>query len=318
MHRIVGEEHEILNLARVTATGDLILPGAPVTRLTIQAVSSSRTVSEEKYAKIRDWLSGSPWYSHHVFSSRTRLLTVGKWLLRHPEYIDWQMTSYSSLLLLQGVPGSGKTTLCSVVVDDILTTAANNPLAAPFGCFYCADLEFEKSRASSDHIMRSILGQLAMGPAESRIIRDILCYEYERQSAMATVNGQDVPELKTRDCVQLILELAEEDPLTIVVDSLDSVAGEERLRLINALEEIAAKSDNVVKILTTSTTDSQLLPSADKKIQITAHEVRDDMEFYVRSQAYTVVKDRLLLQGIISPISQETMIQTLVKSAGEK
>lgn len=296
----------------------LPLPEATITRFIIHTALSSKPVSEEEYAGIHDWLCGSPYYSHHEFVSQSRLPGVGKWLLSHPEYIDWYNTSSSSLLLLHGIPGSGKTTLCSVVVDAFLTTAANNPLAAPLGYFYCTNLKSEKARSSSDDIMRTILGQLAMGSIESRTTRDFLCSEYARQSAQARVDGLDLPKLKTGDCKRLILELAEKDPLTIVIDSLDSLDEEERTRLLGALNDIVAKSESVVKIFTTSRSNSHATSSADKQIRITAHETHEDMEAYVRHHVSTSAIDRVLLEGDVFPSLQRTLVQTLLDAAGEK
>lgn len=107
-----------------------------------------------------------------------------------------------------------------------------------------------------------------MSPTGSRKIRDFLVSEYERQSAFATVNGLDQPKLKLQDCVRLILELAGKDPLTIIIDSVDSVDEEERRDLLSALREISAKADNVVNILLTSRSNSHALSVADKKVQL--------------------------------------------------
>lgn len=156
-----------------------------------------------------------------------------------------------------------------------------------------------------------------MSPTESRKIRDFLVSEYERQSALATVNGLDQPKLKLQDCVRLILELAEKDPLIIIIDSVDSVDEEERRDLLSALRDIAVKADNVVKILSTSRSNSHALSVADKKVQITTHEARLDMEAYIRHQVHKIVIDRLLLEGDVSPSLQTTLVQALLDGAGE-
>lgn len=83
------------------------------------------------------------------------------------------------------------------------------------------------------------------------------------------------------------------------------------------MREIAAKADNVVKILITSKNNSHLLSVVDKKVHITAHEARLDMEAYVRNQVHENVIDRMLLEGDVSPSLQTTLIQALLDGAGE-
>ncbi|KUI70485.1 Ankyrin repeat and KH domain-containing protein mask [Cytospora mali] len=318
MQKALAWEDEVTKIARLADTETLQLPEAAIVRLPLQGSICSRFVSDDRYAEIYDWLSPSPYYNHHEFVSQSRLPGVGEWLLSHPKYIDWQNASSSSMFLLNGVPGCGKTTLCSVVVDASLQTTANHPLTTPSGYFYCANSEFEKARSSSDDIMRSILSQLALDPTDRSKIGDFLCSEYERQSAMARANGLSLSKLKTQDCTRLILELAEKDPLTILVDGLDSINEKELPVLLGALREIVTKADNVVKIFTTSRSNNHMTSISDKQIQITAHETKVDMETYVHHQVHTVVTDKVLLQGNISPSLRSMLIQALLDGAGER
>ncbi|KUI59751.1 Ankyrin repeat and KH domain-containing protein mask [Cytospora mali] len=318
MQNVLARENEVIKIAKLADMETLQLPEAAIMRLSLQESICSKFVSEERYAEILDWLSPSPYCNHHEFVSQSRLPGVGKWLLSHPKYIDWQNTSSSSMFLLNGVPGCGKTTLCSVVVDASLQTAANHPLTTPLGYFYCANSEFEKARSSSDDIMRTILSQLALDSTDRSRIGDFLCFEYRRQSAMARANGLSLSQLKTKDCTRLILELAEKDPLTIFVDGLDSINEKELPVLLGALREIVTKADNVVKIFATSRSNSHLISISDKQIQITAHETQVDMEAYVHHQVHTVVTNKVLLQGNISPGLRSMLIQTLLGGAGER
>jgi len=57
----------------------------------------------------------------------------------------------------------------------------------------------------------------------------------------------------------LILVTLENDPAYIVIDALDEVQDFDRSVLLHALSAIAEKSNNVVKIFTTSRTDSATL-----------------------------------------------------------
>jgi hypothetical protein len=279
----------------------------------------SQSLSEEKYNKILEWLSASPCYNHHQFVSQSRLPGLGEWLLNHKDYINWQTSSSSSLLLLHGITDSGKSMLCSVIVDSLLSIVKNDPFAAPFGYIYCADPDFERARPSSDDVMRTILSQLALDTTGRRKIKDFLCSEYERQIATARVNGPDLLKLRTQDCVRLILELAEQDPMTIIIDAIDTVKENERHALISAPKGIVLEADNVVKILITSRSSNRtrVAPAADKQIQITSHETQQDMESFVNHLIDTAVKSKLLLEGKVSPALRSILIQALLDGAGE-
>lgn len=58
--------------------------------------------------------------------------------------------------------------------------------------------------------MRTILRQLATDRIDSKKVRDFLWSDYERRLATASIDGFDPPELRTKDSVELILELADQ------------------------------------------------------------------------------------------------------------
>ena len=319
MHKILAQEAEVLKIAQLKDTDKLLHLEAAITRLSVQATMYSQSLSEQKYNKILEWLSVSSYYNHHQFLSQSRLPGLGGWLLNHKEYIDWQTSSSSSLLLLDGVTGSGKSMLCSMIVDSLLSIADNHSSAVPFGYFYCANLDFEKTRFSSDDVMRSILSQLAVDIRGPRKIKDFLCSEYERQIVRAYGDGLDLPKLRTQDCARLILELAEQDPLTIIVDAIDTIRENERHALISALKRVVMEADNVVKIFITSRTSNRttIAPAADKQIQITSHEIQQDMKIFVNHLVETAVTSKLLLGGEVSSVLRSMLIQTLLNGAEE-
>ena len=273
MQQVLAQETEVLKIAKLTETDKLLNLEAAVTRLSVQSNMYSQSLSEQKHRQVLEWLSVSPNYSYHQFISQSRLANLGNWLLNR-DYIEWQTSSSPSLLLVHGIIGSGKSMLCSMIVDSLLSAAKSDPSAAPFGYIYCANPDIEKARRSSDNVMRSILGQLALDRTGGRTIKDFLYSEYERQIATARVDGLDLPKLRTQDCVRLLLELAEQDPLTIIIDAIDTVNEDERHALISALKEIVVKADNVVKILITSRSSNltTIEPAVNKQIQITSHE----------------------------------------------
>lgn len=309
-------ENEVQAFARLADAETLQSLETAFTRL---STKTSLELTKERYDDILEWLSVTPYYLHHQFLAQSRLPNAGQWLLRHTEYIGWQTSSHSSLLLIQGIPGSGKSTLSSVVVDSLLNIATNNHSAAPFGYFYCANPESEKDRRSSDNVMRTILFQLALDLSHQTKMRDFLCAEYERQMLRARAGKMDMPRLTTKDCVRLILELAEEDPMTIVIDGIDAVDDTGRPDLIYALREIISKADNVVNILVTSRSSSRVaaVPASEFSIQITGQDTQGDMEVFVEHLVDNAVASKLLLEGKLGADTRTFLKQELLTGAGE-
>lgn len=286
------------------------------TRLSMQTF---RHLSEEKCNNIRDWLSVAPYYHHHQFVAQSRLANSGKWLLDHAEFKKWQTSSSPALLLIHGLPGSGKSTLCSMIIDMLSAATTNTPSVAPFGYFYCADPESEQDRRSSHSVLRTILFQLALDTSHQTKMRDFICAEYERQILQARAGKLDMPKLTTKDCVRLILELAEEDPMTIVIDGIDAIDIKDRPILIQALREIISKADNVVNILVSSRTSSRAgeLPSAEFRIEITPQATQTDMEAFVDQLVENAVADNILLEGNVCIDTRRLLKQELLRGAGE-
>jgi hypothetical protein len=320
MHRILTQDAEILKIAKLVDSDKLIYLEPVTIRLSIQTTMYSQLLSEQKYKKILEWLSVSPYYNYHRFVSQSRLPGLGKWLLNNKDYVDWQTSSSSSMLLLHGIIGSGKSMLCSLVVDSLVSITEKYPLTAPFGYIYCTNTDFERAPRSSDDVMRSILSQLAYNTSDQHKIKDFLCSEYERQVARAKVNGLDLPKLRMQDCVRLILELAEQDSLIIIIDAIDTVREDEQHALISALKRIIVEADNVVKILITSRSSNctSMVLVADKQIQIISRETQQDMESFVNHQINTAVASKLLLKGDVSLALRSMIIRSLLEEAGER
>ncbi|KAL6713705.1 hypothetical protein ACLMJK_009170 [Lecanora helva] len=318
MQQILARKTEVLQIAKLIDSEKLLNLDAAVTRLSTQADIYSQSFSEQEYNGFVSWLSALPHYRYHQFIIDSRLPKLGTWLFRNKDYIEWQ-TSSSSFLMVHGIVGSGKSMLCSMIADTLLCNARNNPAAAPFGYIYCANPDFEKKYVSSDDVMRSILGQLALDRNSHRTIKDVLYSEFERQIAKASVDGLDLPKLKTQDCVRLVLELAEEDPLIIIIDAIDTVTESERFSLISALKEIVWKADNIVKILVTSRSSSYagIESAATHRIQITSHGTQQDMGIFVNHLIDCAVASERLLEGRVSQALRELMMEALLDEAGE-
>lgn len=287
-------------------------------RLSDQTTESWYSLNEEEHTKMLDWLSPLKCHEHHQFISDYRMPGFGQWLLNDPRYKSWHTSNSSSILSLQGILGCGKTTLCSVVVDDLITTTTKYPTAAPFAYIYCSSEEFERGRSSSNDVMRTILSQLAFGRAEKSKVHNAPWSDFERRSALARVNEVDVDKLTSDDCVRLILEIAGQESLTIIIDGIDHIKGKDNRAIIDGLESIVMNSENVAKVLI-STNNDQLLSalSLNEVINVRAQEVHSDMESFVNRELDTALAAGWV-DGKVWPTLRGVLRQALLDKASER
>ena len=60
---------------------------------------------------ILQWLSSVPYKKHHEQTRKDILSSTGSWLLQEPQFLNWWVSSASSIMWLHGAPGSGKSKL---------------------------------------------------------------------------------------------------------------------------------------------------------------------------------------------------------------
>ena len=320
MQKIAALDADVINLANIADSEVIQSLETAVVRLCDQASLATESLDEKKYLDLLRWLSDMPFTRHHELRCQSRVPGTGGWLFRHKDFEDWATSSTSSILLIHGIPGSGKSMLCSAIVDSLIATASKEPLAAPFAFVYCADSEAERERSSPDDILRSILRQLAInGQSKSPKVRSSLLSSHEQCYIQAKMDGMPMPKLRTSDCLRLILDLAAEDPLAIVVDAVDEIKKDDRHTLLAALSDLVADADNVIKILLTSRDDAQIfeLLSSARRIRITPQDIRTDLEAFVHQYVDQAVAQKRLLNGNVSPELISKLHGALVSEAGE-
>lgn len=291
----------------------------PVSRVVDESTIYAKKVKERQLNDFLKWLSPAPRIQPHARHSSERLPGSAKWLFDHPQYVAWKSSSSSSLLLLHGVPGCGKTSLASAVVDSFLEEKDNNPLAAPIAYFYCGDSKIGRGRADSDEVMRSLTRQLAIIDETKREIHEQVLLEYERREAEAKLDGFEVPRLRSRECARLVLDVLDSNPAIIVVDGVDELDQEERHSLLKSLNRIRDESSSVVKIFISSRTDSNIfahLPDA-ISLRVQDADTKHDMELFVRHRLSIAIENRHLLYGNVPKSLQEELVRFLVGRAGE-
>ncbi|KAI1014433.1 hypothetical protein LB504_012069 [Fusarium proliferatum] len=298
----------------LTDTSDLRFIQKTVLRLRDQINNNTKRVEEDDYIKMISWMSTSPFSIHHETISDSRTPNFGQWLLKHEAYKSWCESSSSSTLWIHGITGSGKTNLFSVIVDSLRATWASQPESTPFAYFYCLKSESEPERSSADGILRSILRQLAMTETQSDV-RDFFYSDFQRRSRSALLQGLDLPKLSRKECVDRIVQVANEDPITILLDGVEQVEDQSCDILLRCLSDIISRAENVVKVLITSRNSLGILSSLPtaKEIIVTADLVHDDMAQFITQK----IDDTKLISGRLSPDKRSCLTKELLEGAGE-
>lgn len=309
-----------IDTAKVAAMNALLTSlNEPIQRLVDHSSISAQVLQESQHLQLLHWLSPVPFSSHHKRHSDSRIPTSGQWLLDHDRYLNWRNTSSSSIFLLHGIIGSGKTSLASAVVDSLLQESSAQASPAPIAYFYCTKNSAEAERSNPDEIMRSILRQLTVSHRPSSAIHERVLQEYERRQAVAKVDGFGVARLEAAACVRLILDTTAANPATIVLDAVDEIQSSSRHVLLSAMIQIVQASMNIVKVFVTSRDDSNinaLLPNA-VAVRIQSKHTRKDMDEFVHQELSSAVRNRRMLNGVVSDSLKQGLMSALIAGAGE-
>lgn len=291
----------------------------PIYRLVDASTIYTKQLVEKQFHDILHWLPSVPYPQHHKRHSEERLPNSTQWLFRHPQYMSWKGSSSSSLMLLHGIPGSGKTTLVSAVIDTFLREHSINQLSAPIAYFYCGDSRFGRAWADPDEIMRSLTRQFAIADRKNMKVHEQAFLEYSRREAEAKVDGFEMPKLRAGECADLLLGLLGANPLVIIVDGVDEVEEDRRHELLNALIKLRDESASVAKILLSSRDNSNIFAGVPDALMLRVQETdtRSDMEVYVRHCVTSAIETRNLLNGCVPAELREDLISFLLGRAGE-
>ena len=297
----------------------LVSLNEPIKRLADHSSTSTKILEESQHLQLLQWLSPVPFSSHHKRHFESRIPGSGQWLLNHDQYLHWRNTSSSSIFLLHGIMGSGKTSLASNVIGSFLQENSGQALPAPIAYFYCTRNSAETERSNPDEIIRSILRQLTITNGPSSTIQERILTEYERRQAMAKLDGFEVTRLQAAECVSLILDTTAANPATIVIDAVDEIPSSSRHMLLFALSQVVQESLSVVKVLVTSRDDSNihaLLPDA-VAVRVQNEHTQKDMDDFVHQEVSSAIQYRRMLNGTVSADLQKDLESVLIAGARE-
>jgi hypothetical protein len=233
--------------------------------------------------EVLDWLSTVDPSANHNAARKAHQPRTGSWFLDSNEYLSWYKAP-DMLLWLHGLPGAGKTVLCSTVIEDIKRRNENSVDAR------CAYFYFDfrdRSKQTVEGMLRSVLRQLAS--YEASLPRSIA----EIHRAHARQGHQPTQEA----LIDTLYSIAERTHRTfIVIDALD-----ECTELDEALDLLLALVDGSRTILSILVTSRELDDIGEALKDVPPHKLKHmsiqnrrdnaDIDLFIRTQ---VEKNRKL------------------------
>ncbi|KAI9443877.1 hypothetical protein H4582DRAFT_1807187, partial [Lactarius indigo] len=180
----------VVNLVMVDGRASDILPG------------------EKMLERLREWQSPSDPSTNHIIASDRQHDGTAEWFCKGNTFEEWKATG--SLLWVHGKPGSGKSILCSAIINDI--DALNKAGLASMAYFY---FDFrDVAKQSRRDLLRSLLVQLSHSS-------DPFCTILSRLYDAYGKGTRQPSDKALMNCLKEMLVLPNQRPVYLIMDALD-------------------------------------------------------------------------------------------------
>ncbi|KAI9666864.1 MAG: hypothetical protein M1831_001369 [Alyxoria varia] len=261
---------------------------SPMQRVENFSAKAVKILEDHERKKLLNWASRIPYQKHYIEAQKKALEGTGNWLLSHPRFIQWKDSSSSEILWLHGIPGSGKTTLVSILLKTLIEESQSRSCSTPT-YFYCARNSAESDRSNPEQVLRCIVRQAANPPKEASVHQS-LNHRYEEHGSAGT--------LSLDESIDTMIDIVKDRCLTyVVVDALDECAKDTRQDLVNAFSRLLQESSGLVKLFISSRDDLDIVlhMNAYPDIKIEAQDNKDDILRYVESSVDRLICEKKLL-----------------------
>jgi Cdc6-like AAA superfamily ATPase len=207
--------------------------------------------------KVLDWLTLVDYGPQQTEYIKRRQPGTGQWLLDSPEFQTW-LNIENQTLFCPGIPGSGKTILTSIIVEELSRRFSNDPTIG-ITYIYC---NFRRQDQQIDQLLASLLKQLAESqPSLLGTVKDL----YNRHKMKRTRLSLE----EISRSLQAVATLYSR--VFIIVDALDEcqVSDGCRQRFISGLFSLQAKCG--ANLLVTSRFIPDITERFDQAITLEIH-----------------------------------------------
>ncbi|KAF8269897.1 hypothetical protein EI94DRAFT_882726 [Lactarius quietus] len=210
MEKLIQGEHYMVTAQVLQDTSGLKYGMEAVGAAVQQMANKGGEEDRKKIRKdTREWFSPPEPSINHNIAWDLYHDGSATWLFEHSIFIDWMSTG--SLLWVHGKPGSGKSIICSAIIQHIIALCGETGQAS-IVYFYFDFRDKEKQKARN--LVKSLLIQLS---AFSHPCCEIIHRVYSAHGDGTRQPTSDV----LKNCLKEMLAVISEHPIYIVMDALD-------------------------------------------------------------------------------------------------
>ncbi|KAH9060230.1 hypothetical protein EDB87DRAFT_620864 [Lactarius vividus] len=157
---------------------------------------------------LREWLSPADPSTNHNIARKAQHKATALWFFQDSIFFEWKSTG--SLMWIHGKPGSGKSVICSSVIQDIMTVCEAGSAIMAYFYFDFRDLNKQTCR----DLLLSLVSQFSTSSS--------LCCGILNRVYTSHKNGVHQPSDDTlKECLKEMLRLPGQAPIFIILDALD-------------------------------------------------------------------------------------------------
>ncbi|KAI0292472.1 hypothetical protein B0F90DRAFT_277163 [Multifurca ochricompacta] len=157
---------------------------------------------------IRTWLSPSDPSKCHNIMRKAHHGGTGTWFIEGDRFTEWK--DNGSLLWIHGKPGSGKSVLCSTIIQEFIRMKEAGLASMGYFYFDRENTEMQDARG----LVSSLLTQLS---EQSEIYSDILSRLYSTHAMGSVQAGYSA----LLECLKDMLSIPGQSPIYFILDALD-------------------------------------------------------------------------------------------------
>ncbi|KAH8983638.1 ankyrin repeat-containing domain protein [Lactarius akahatsu] len=233
---------------------------------------------------LRKWQSPpDPSTNHNIIGDRQHEGTA-EWFFESDQFESWKVTG--SLLWIHGKPGSGKSVLCSAIINNITTLCAAGSASMAYFYFDFRDVDKQARR----NLLPSLLIQLS---TRSDAFFDILSRLYETYNSGARQPSDEA----LTECLKEMLTLPNQGPVYLIIDALDECSDTSdilspREVVLDLVKDLVSLRLPSLHICVTSRLEADICEVLESLASQTVslqdeHGQRKDITSYVRSVVYS-------------------------------
>jgi hypothetical protein len=253
---------------------DGLLVRALVSEVGANVVKIKSMMQNEEDQKVLNWLAGTDYSLLHDRHIKTHQEGTGQWFLNDPKFQNWVETK-GETVFCPGMPGSGKTIIAAVVIDNLGSRFSQDPSVEVAYVYFNF---WQQSEQSVEALLASLLKQLTQRQPQ---MPDKLRKLFDQHQKKVTRPSLD----EILDVLHLVI--SELSRVFIVVDALDECPTTNRCRaaFLTGLLELRKHGANVLAT-------SRSIPEITEKFDLDTW-----LEIRARDEDVAKFVDAQILQG---------------------